>query len=98
MRIKIVFQLLAIFVLSILICGAVGLFVGMTVGGSFGDFGGGCVNIRGTLVCDEIEKGFKYIGQVGWEGGGLLGLHLGILSGIGVGLYIWKTRFKNKTR
>ena len=89
------FRLVAVFVISVLVCGTVGLFMGMTVGGNYG--GGSCVNIKGEMVCDESEKGFTYMGQVGWEGGGLLGLHAGILIGLGLGTYIWKTRFNKQS-
>ena len=98
MNIKIIFQFVAVFVLSVLVPGAIGLFVGMDLGGSFGaGTGGGCTTVKGTLVCDEGEEGFTYMGQVGWEGGGLLGLHLGVLAGVGLGTYIWKTRFGKKS-
>jgi hypothetical protein len=69
------FLLIITFVISIGICGALGLFVGATVAGN-------------------SYTEFVYRGAVGWEGGGLLGLHLGILIGIWLGTYILRTRFK----
>lgn len=39
---------------------------------------------------------FVYFNEVGWEGGSLLGIHIGIVIGFLLSIFIWKKYFQEK--
>lgn len=99
MKIK---QLVFISIIIITTVFSVGL-AGMVVGASLGAntlYEYSCKTINNVEYCESTPS-FVYQGQAGYEGGGVLGLHIGVLVGLVSGviivfLYLRNPSIKNK--
>lgn len=94
MKIKHVITIVLIILAAVAITGAVGLVLGAGIGSNYGSEGK-CSEVINSVKCEE-SYGFIYQGLPGYEGGGLLGLHLGSVVGLGVGIYISSQYLKKK--
>jgi hypothetical protein len=78
-----------------MVCGIAGSIIGADIGGNFTTNQAACQTIQGVETCKEFHS-FMYRGLPGYEGTGLLGLHLGARVGFVAEILLWKKRSDGK--